>query len=67
MVNGLTIRDNVRPGLRSGNGVSLGASAIPGIDSAGCRDEASSRHTRVDDSCLEDIRVGGGEDILYES
>jgi hypothetical protein len=53
VVAGVHVEDDVSPLLRRIVDLAVGAGAVPGIDTAGLRHEAASRHARIDDTGLE--------------
>ena len=63
-VAGVHVLDYGGPGLRSSDGVTLGASAVPGVNSVGGGGEATGGDTGVGDGGLEDVGVGSGHDVL---
>lgn len=59
--------DDVGPLRGRVDGLALRARAVPGVDAARGGDEAAGGDARVGNGGLEELGVGGGEDVLQEN
>lgn len=65
VVSRVHVKYYIGPGLGGCRGLAVGACVVPGIDATTAGNEAAGINARVDNSGLEDIWVGSGQDILW--